>query len=56
VTGQPPPRAQPLGDIRRAVGELLHAREAWQQALAILDELQHPDAANICAKPARMDG
>ena len=42
-----------LGDIRRTTGQLLHAREAWQQALAILDDLQHPDAAEVRAKLAR---
>jgi len=36
-----------LGDSRQAVGESLQAREAWQQALAIFDDLQHPDAAKI---------
>jgi tetratricopeptide (TPR) repeat protein len=44
-----------LGDIRRATGELLQAREAWQQALAILDDLQHPDAAELRAKLASTD-
>jgi tetratricopeptide (TPR) repeat protein len=44
-----------LGDIRRTAGELLHARDAWQQALAILDDLQHPDAAEVRAKLARTD-
>ena len=44
-----------LGDIRRAAGELLHAREAWQQALAILDDLQRPDAAKVRAKLVRTD-
>jgi len=44
-----------LGDIRRAVGELLQAREAWQQALAILDDLKHPDAAEVRARLADMD-
>jgi len=43
-----------LGDIRRAIGELLLAREAWQQALAILDDLQHPDAAEVRAKLASL--
>ena len=41
-----------LGDIRHAAGELPQAREAWQQALAILDDLQHPDAAKVRAKLA----
>ena len=44
-----------LGDIRHAVGELLHAREAWQQALDILNDFQHPDAAKVRAKLARID-
>jgi DNA-binding SARP family transcriptional activator/tetratricopeptide (TPR) repeat protein len=42
-----------LGDTRHAVGELAQAREAWQQALAILQDLQHPDAAQVRAKLAR---
>jgi DNA-binding SARP family transcriptional activator/tetratricopeptide (TPR) repeat protein len=41
-----------LGDTRQAAGELAQAREAWQQALAILDDLQHPDAAQVRAKLA----
>jgi tetratricopeptide (TPR) repeat protein len=44
-----------LGDVRRAAGEPLHAREAWQQALAILDDLQHPDGAKVRAKIASID-
>jgi DNA-binding SARP family transcriptional activator len=45
-----------LGDTRHAAGELAQAREAWQQALAILEDLQHPDAGQVRAKlasPAR---
>ncbi len=41
-----------LGDCRRAVGTLRPAREAWQRALLILDDLQHPDAADVRAKLA----
>jgi DNA-binding SARP family transcriptional activator/tetratricopeptide (TPR) repeat protein len=41
-----------LGDTHRAIGELAQAREAWQQALAILDNLQHPDADKVRAKLA----
>jgi tetratricopeptide (TPR) repeat protein len=41
-----------LGDIRHAAGELLHAREAWQQALDILNDFQRPDAAKVRAKLA----
>ena len=47
--------ADTLGDIRHATGELPQAREAWQQTLAILDDLHHPDAANVRAKLARTD-
>ena len=42
-----------LGDIHRAAGELPQARDAWQQALDILDDLQHPGAAEVRAKLAR---
>jgi tetratricopeptide (TPR) repeat protein/DNA-binding XRE family transcriptional regulator len=41
-----------LGDTRHAAGEHAQAREAWQQALAILDDLQHPGAAQVRAKLA----
>jgi DNA-binding SARP family transcriptional activator/tetratricopeptide (TPR) repeat protein len=44
-----------LGDIHRVAGEPLAARQAWQQALAILNDFQHPDAAKIRDKLARMD-
>ena len=44
-----------LGDIRHAVGELLHAREAWQQALDILNDFQHPNTTKVRAKLARID-
>lgn len=40
-----------LGDTH-AQGELAQAREAWQQALAILDDIQHPDADQVRAKLA----
>jgi tetratricopeptide (TPR) repeat protein/transcriptional regulator with XRE-family HTH domain len=39
-----------LGDTRHAAGELARAQEAWQRALAILDDLQHPDADEVRAK------
>jgi DNA-binding SARP family transcriptional activator len=39
-----------LGDTRHAAGEMAQAREAWQQALAILEDLQHPDADQIRAR------
>lgn len=41
-----------LGDTRQAAGQLPQAREAWQQALAILDDLEHPDAGQVRAKLA----
>jgi DNA-binding SARP family transcriptional activator len=41
-----------LGDTRQAAGELAQAQETWQLALAILDDLQHPDAAQVRAKLA----
>jgi predicted negative regulator of RcsB-dependent stress response len=44
-----------LGDVRHAVGELLQAREDWQQALAILDDQQHPHAVRVRAKLASME-
>jgi hypothetical protein len=45
-----------LGDSRHASGELTQAREAWQQALAILEDIQHPDAAKVRAKLASTNG
>jgi len=45
-----------LGDIRRAAGEPARAREAWQQALGILNDSQHPDAVKVRAKLADQDG
>jgi DNA-binding SARP family transcriptional activator/tetratricopeptide (TPR) repeat protein len=40
------------GDARHDAGELSQAREAWQQALAIYDDLQHPDAGKLRTKLA----
>lgn len=34
-----------LADTHIAAGDREHARRAWHDALAILDELSHPDAA-----------
>jgi DNA-binding SARP family transcriptional activator/tetratricopeptide (TPR) repeat protein len=39
-----------IGDTRHAIGELPQARQAWQQALAIYDNIQHPDASKVRAK------
>jgi tetratricopeptide (TPR) repeat protein len=36
-----------LGDTHHAAGDLTQAQQAWQQALAILEDLQHPDAAQV---------
>jgi tetratricopeptide (TPR) repeat protein len=41
-----------VGDARHAVGELPQARRAWQQALAIYDNIQHPGADQVRAKLA----
>jgi tetratricopeptide (TPR) repeat protein len=45
-----------VGDARHAAGDLPRARQAWQQALAIYDDLQHPDAAKARAKLASTEG
>jgi tetratricopeptide (TPR) repeat protein len=45
-----------LGDTRQAAGELAQAREAWQQALAIFEDLQHPDAGQVRAKLSSANG
>jgi tetratricopeptide (TPR) repeat protein len=39
-----------LGDAYEAAAEPDAAKDAWQQALAILDDLHHPDAAHVRAK------
>jgi tetratricopeptide (TPR) repeat protein/transcriptional regulator with XRE-family HTH domain len=44
-----------LGDTRRAAGEQARSHKAWQQALAILEDLEHPDAAEVRAKLAGKD-
>jgi tetratricopeptide (TPR) repeat protein len=41
-----------IGDTCQAAGELVQARDAWQQALAIFDDLQHPHAGQVRAKLA----
>ena len=45
-----------VGDARHGVGELPQARRAWQQALAIYDEIDHPDARKVRAKLASTEG
>jgi tetratricopeptide (TPR) repeat protein/transcriptional regulator with XRE-family HTH domain len=39
-----------LGDTRDAAGDPFLARDAWQQALHIFDELHHPDAEQVRAR------
>jgi tetratricopeptide (TPR) repeat protein/transcriptional regulator with XRE-family HTH domain len=39
-----------LGDAHRALGNLDATRDAWRQALHILDELGHPDADRLRAR------
>jgi hypothetical protein len=39
-----------LGDTHYATGTHHAAQDAWQQALTILDELQHPDAERARGK------
>ncbi len=39
-----------LGDARHAAGDAAGARAAWEEALAILDDLQQPEADGIRAK------
>jgi tetratricopeptide (TPR) repeat protein/DNA-binding XRE family transcriptional regulator len=39
-----------IGDARHTAGDLPRARRAWQQALAIYDDIQHPEADTVRAK------
>ena len=39
-----------LGDAYMAVGDLVAAHESWQQALQILEDKQHVDAAAVRAR------
>ena len=45
-----------LGDTHHAAGDPDAARDAWQQALTILDELDHPDADQVRAKLGGLTG
>jgi tetratricopeptide (TPR) repeat protein len=36
-----------IGDAQRAARDLRGARDAWQEALAILNDLDHPDASQL---------
>jgi Tfp pilus assembly protein PilF len=43
-----------LGDTHLATGDSHAARDAWQRALAILDELDHPEAEQVRDKLAAL--
>lgn len=42
-----------VGDTYQTVGQARAARDAWQQALTLFDELDHPDGEHIRGKLAR---
>jgi hypothetical protein len=44
-----------LGDTHHAAGNPDAARDAWQHALTILDDLDHPDADQVRTKLAALD-
>jgi DNA-binding SARP family transcriptional activator/Tfp pilus assembly protein PilF len=39
-----------LGDVHRDAGDRAAARDAWRQALVILDEMHHPDGEEVRVK------
>jgi DNA-binding SARP family transcriptional activator/tetratricopeptide (TPR) repeat protein len=43
-----------LGDSHASAGDRNDARDAWQTALTILDEMAHPDAVEVRAKLLRL--
>lgn len=43
-----------LGEAYEAAAELDAARDAWQQAVAMLHDVHHPDAALILAKLSKL--
>jgi DNA-binding SARP family transcriptional activator/tetratricopeptide (TPR) repeat protein len=45
-----------LGDVHRDAGDLDAARDAWQRALQVLDELNHPEAGEVRQKLAALAG
>jgi DNA-binding SARP family transcriptional activator len=45
-----------LGDACQEAGRAAAARRSWQQALAILDELRHPDAGEVRSRLAQRPG
>jgi DNA-binding SARP family transcriptional activator len=44
-----------LGDTCHAAGKLQEARTSWEEALAILEDLHHPEADQIRAKLSELD-
>jgi DNA-binding SARP family transcriptional activator len=44
-----------LGDTHQSAGHREAARDAWLRALAILDDLRHPDAGRVRVKLAGLD-
>ena len=44
-----------LGDTHHAAGNPQDARDAWQQALTILNDLDHPNADIVRTKLAGLD-
>jgi tetratricopeptide (TPR) repeat protein len=45
-----------LGDVYAEAGDRDAARDAWQQALHVLDELGHPEADDVRQKLAGLSG
>jgi predicted negative regulator of RcsB-dependent stress response len=45
-----------LGDVHHDAGDRAAARDAWRQALVILDEMHHPDAEEVRVKVRSLDG
>jgi DNA-binding SARP family transcriptional activator/tetratricopeptide (TPR) repeat protein len=44
-----------VGEAQRRAGDTHAARDAWQQALTILDQLAHPDAEQLRARLEQLD-
>jgi tetratricopeptide (TPR) repeat protein len=44
-----------LGDTHHTAGDIEAARDAWRRAMAILDQLDHPDAETVRAKLHDLD-
>jgi len=52
IATEKPPPLPTSGDTYFDAGNPQAARDAWQQALAILDDLEHPEADQLRAKLA----